>query len=528
MEKFVRSAVALLLLAMAFSCEEPLQGPPAVVADNGARYTHINPKKDANLLSLLKLYAPAPVADGRTQSTVFDSLVFDEAVKVTNPQRGISRYTLLLPPTDNGFENVVLRETDTTVFAYRLHYQPDPEWLAQHHGVFHNQSFTGMLTLMDIDGHEQMRIFFVDGAGVKTIATTPPRTGRDCSDDAKPGIVKKPTITNGPGAGGGNTTGPPGKSSPIGTGGGGTSGGGGNGTGGGAGGGGGGGGGTGGGGKSGSNCNWHTSETTGGLVIDCPGRALIFVLRDACDGGGTFDDTNPDNNDDDPIGVLPPATLPLMRIRLDTSLTNNKKAMCIYTALGGLTTFRNIVKDFSGENSALILNYKVEDMDSVYGKTTPSSNFKTVTTAISRKLIKNSNSLLVAKTFLHEAIHAQIFATLSEIGGYKNLNKMNFPELFEAYAEAKTSKLPGPGNFAHHQVMAKKYLDLIVAGLVEFNAKSNPNSTFTPDQYRALAWQGLTKTSVFLSLPENEQKKNQKGFRRLDQQTIKLNLRLIK
>ncbi|MBL0739953.1 hypothetical protein [Chryseolinea lacunae] len=479
MNRIANGVAILFVMAFAFSCED--QSPAPVLPANGVSYTHVAPQKDANLLSLLKLYELA-TATSRTEGNVFDSLAMDDAVKVINPERDITRYSLLLHDIDNGFENLVVRENDSTVYSYILRYEPDPDWLASLNGVFDSRTFTGTLVMMEIDRRENMRVVFDHGAGVKYIAPKS-TTGRDDCDDAKPGLIVKPNAPGkGPIKGGGSTS----------TGGGG------------------GGGAGGGGGGGGSNCHWSTYSATGGLIIDCPGIPLLFFLRTACDGGGATD-SNP-NDSEDPIGVLPPATLMSIRIKLDTSVLNNPKALCIYNALSGQKLFRDLLKDFTSDISPFNLTFKLGNLKPRFGQTEPSANYMNMVTTIDRHYINVNGSLLVAKTFLHESIHARLYSELSKVEGYESVDPNDFPKLFDAYSIVKMpasqgTKLPNPTNYVQHQIMAKKYVDVMAKALWEFDVNNHDNSLITMDNYRALAWQGLRGTQAYHDLTADQRAK---------------------
>lgn len=68
------------------------------------------------------------------------------------------------------------------------------------------------------------------------------------------------------------------------------------------------------------------------------------------------------------------------------------------------------------------------------------------------------------------------------------MNESNFPELFNLYVEYKNSGTPDPSSMTHHQYMALKYVDIIAAGLKDFDVMNQSNPDINMDHYRALAW----------------------------------------
>jgi len=106
----------------------------------------------------------------------------------------------------------------------------------------------------------------------------------------------------------------------------------------------------------------------------------------------------------------------------------------------------------------------------------------------------------VARTFLHESVHAKIFAELAKAGIASNeeLTSDNFPGLFDAYVEYKNGNIPAEQ--VQHQYMASHYVDLIATALREFDTQNHNNPEITMDHYVALAWMGLSDTKAWIDL----------------------------
>lgn len=242
----------------------------------------------------------------------------------------------------------------------------------------------------------------------------------------------------------------------------------------------------------------------------------------SCGGNGV---TTPSSGTDpnacsDNIGVYVPSpeelyTLlldDLYKIKVDTSVTNHPKANCIYNKLGGNRVFQELIHDFEG--SALKLSFVLAKIDTANGLCRGQYPFDDITIMIDRKRLESRRTIEAARTFLHEAIHAKIFSLLHQVGGYNNLNESNFPELFNLYVEYKNSGTPDPSSMTHHQYMALKYVDIIAAGLKDFDVMNQSNPDINMDHYRALAWGGLEKTKAYndLTADQKQKIKNDRDF----------------
>lgn len=81
----------------------------------------------------------------------------------------------------------------------------------------------------------------------------------------------------------------------------------------------------------------------------------------------------------------------------------------------------------------------------------------------------------------------------------------NFPALFDAYVDYKNGDIPE--DQIQHQLMANKYLDIISAGLHEFDTRNNNNPEIIIDHYKALAWEGLRGTKAWNNLSDSAKSK---------------------
>src|SRR5690606_476101 len=126
------------------------------------------------------------------------------------------------------------------------------------------------------------------------------------------------------------------------------------------------------------------------------------------------------------------------------------------------------------------------------GITSTTYPYNEVTITLDQVKLETRRTVEVARTFLHESVHAKIFAELAKAGIASNeeLTSDNFPGLFDAYVEYKNGNIPAEQ--VQHQYMASHYVDLIATALREFDTQNHNNPEITMDHYVALAWMGLS------------------------------------
>lgn len=222
---------------------------------------------------------------------------------------------------------------------------------------------------------------------------------------------------------------------------------------------------------------------------------------DGSEGGhhdGDYGDGNGSgypSSDDYSDAPLEPRKVVLVEVSFDSSFTKNVKLDCIYTKLNSSGTLNKIIKNFMGQNSLYDLVWKGGVYsDNTLGGTYPPQYPYTDPVAIVIDTIKSNNrpSLMVAKTLLHEAIHAQLTGWAQSVN--YTLTPANFPGLFDYY----TRYGPQEGD---HQLMAAHYIDVLATGLSEYD-----NNLHNRSFYEAIAWEGLIGTTVWNSKLESEKK----------------------
>lgn len=191
----------------------------------------------------------------------------------------------------------------------------------------------------------------------------------------------------------------------------------------------------------------------------------------------------------------------------DSQIKNNKCANSVYQKLkskGGL--FNNLLGNFNKKN-IVKLNFDIKNMSDPNGFIlgyTDQSNVKNglLTININSDAMASSE-LGIAKTFIHEMLHAKMYLDLINSGwkGDPNLireiNPSNLPTLLEEYRKnVFDSEVP------QHEFMSKFYIRKLVNALAQFDELKQDRSV-----YENLAWSGLEKTKAYEAL--SQQKKDE-------------------
>ncbi|MDN3204128.1 hypothetical protein [Algoriphagus sediminis] len=193
---------------------------------------------------------------------------------------------------------------------------------------------------------------------------------------------------------------------------------------------------------------------------------------------------------------------PKLTISLDKSIKENARARCIVSKLA-LSSFVNEMAEFTDaegatSNSILKLaslpsdiNGQVENINGIHQISINSG-------------ILNRPDLLIARTILHEMVHAEIYRALKS-NGITPLDD-DFAYNFDSYVFLRTRGDSGP---QHHAYMAEQLLGKMGAALMEihktqfpedyqkFNQYMNYTKGIPLDFYKNLFWEGLEGTKAF-------------------------------
>ncbi|MBZ4035449.1 hypothetical protein K6T82_11775 [Flavobacterium sp. 17A] len=108
----------------------------------------------------------------------------------------------------------------------------------------------------------------------------------------------------------------------------------------------------------------------------------------------------------------------------------------------------------------------------------------------------SATKLFRASNLLHEIVHCYFFSLVDEYTAKNNPAIFDdFPALYQKFVD---KKYPGSKDAAHHDAMAKSYVDAIGAALQEFDTGKALKKGDIPDQiYTDLAWGGLQEAPIF-------------------------------
>ena len=170
-----------------------------------------------------------------------------------------------------------------------------------------------------------------------------------------------------------------------------------------------------------------------------------------------------------------------------SDLEKSPKADCVYRKLTNTILMKRYLQKFDGDFSNYHLKYELSSTlpVSINGRTinNPSDLGKEW-----MKILINANTLAerptlgVARTFIHETIHAEMWRKIKSVHG--KISIQNFPGLFDYYSRYKM----GDNGTAQHNLMAQHYIDIMADALKEFD------SSYSDEVYKAIAWVGLTNT----------------------------------
>lgn len=229
------------------------------------------------------------------------------------------------------------------------------------------------------------------------------------------------------------------------------------------------------------------------------------------EGGGS---TDPGGNEGDPCepdpdggGGVPESCYEdpeeeTVVIIIDPSFENNPCLSTVYNQAGQAPEYNGILKNFDGEFSVanLILSAGVNpNYPNANAVTFPPSNYNIEVMFNPNNL--NRPSLSVARTLMHELIHAEMFRKLLSLAKQGNLDftgwstqqqvnymhsiRNNFPGIYDYYRRH---------NNWQHQQMAQHYRGTIEQGLREFDG------SFSNKIYTDLPWNGLQGTVAWENL----------------------------
>jgi hypothetical protein len=109
----------------------------------------------------------------------------------------------------------------------------------------------------------------------------------------------------------------------------------------------------------------------------------------------------------------------------------------------------------------------------------------------------NRPALSIARTFIHELIHAEIYRKFTQVQLLQL--KDNYPGLYDYYMRYEFNVPLGQSpTSAQHEAMAKHYISIIVQALKEYD------NSLLESEYQAIAWEGLINTVAWNALSASQ------------------------
>ncbi len=195
------------------------------------------------------------------------------------------------------------------------------------------------------------------------------------------------------------------------------------------------------------------------------------------------------------------------------NLKSNSKANCVYGKLEDNSILKKTLSKFNGKDTPVHLmlveqkNLRNKKGKLLYGETDYGKSY-IIKITLNTDLANSRPSLAVARTILHEAIHAEIYRKIKTTAGLhetienrKKVYKLNgkradFPTLFDYYN--KYPKNP------QHNYMADYYRKAIELGLREY--AKHIGESYPEQLYKDLAWKGLEGTNAWKKMYKNSAK----------------------
>ena len=181
----------------------------------------------------------------------------------------------------------------------------------------------------------------------------------------------------------------------------------------------------------------------------------------------------------------------------------------VIAKIGELNTDKNILVPYIGNNNVMAayiknlfgnspdihIDFSVQNLGYGFenGRTKTLKKGERYGIAISHDLLARGSELFIAKTVIHEMLHAYFKMELDKNGLENGME--DFISDFNKI-EQSLNKLK---NHAEHEMMAVMYIDVLAASLAAYDKWAQDIS-----YYKRLAWAGLEPTNEYRNLPEQE------------------------
>jgi hypothetical protein len=199
----------------------------------------------------------------------------------------------------------------------------------------------------------------------------------------------------------------------------------------------------------------------------------------------------------------------LYKVIVDESFKENECLMDVYEAMGKAPTFDGYLQAFDSDASVANLKFSGSNTlsDTINAQTNPPISNNQIEIEFNLNNLDRP-SLDVARTLIHEMIHATMFRWLlesAETGALSPENGMTQTQLIN-YIDNLKNDFPGLYDYYYdrrlpdwsHEQMAAHFIGIIKNALQEYDPSQ------TEETYEALAWAGLKNTISWNNLLQSE------------------------
>lgn len=197
------------------------------------------------------------------------------------------------------------------------------------------------------------------------------------------------------------------------------------------------------------------------------------------------------------------------RVKPTTKFKKHAKLNSIYNKIKTSANFNQYLKNFEPNFSVAHLVFDINSITKVdaLAETTEPINYFIKITFNKDKDWNNIPKVVVAGTFMHEMIHAEMFRKLLSINSTPNGNidwdlvkslntEHNYPGLYDYYVRS----MSGDTN-SHHEAMAAHYVNIMVNFL-----KQVYGNQYTDIEYKSIIWMSSLKGTRAWNLLSQSQK----------------------
>ena len=186
---------------------------------------------------------------------------------------------------------------------------------------------------------------------------------------------------------------------------------------------------------------------------------------------------------------------------------NNKRLNCIYNKIKSIGGFQKILSKFDSKFSTKNLIFDVGEtyFNNSLAETDVVDN-STIKITFNEKYIDEFSNVYLAETFMHEALHAEIYrilyeylkkdpnATYTERELKEYLTKRKYHKLWDYFSKYGFKKF-------QHEYMADYKVEIMSSFLLEYD------NSLTKEQIESYVWKGLKATEAWKNLTEFQKNK---------------------